>query len=95
MATEAQETPSQDMSRKRRQSTIHGQDMTGPVIRRMSRLEPRLSIQQGSSSRRMSYASRSVRLFVCLSVCVCVCVCLCVCASVCIVPPQHSAGVQQ
>ena len=44
------------MSRKRQASTVH--DVSGPTIRRMSRMESRPSIQY--PSRRMSFASRSV-----------------------------------
>ncbi|XP_076462333.1 dynein light chain Tctex-type protein 2B-like [Babylonia areolata] len=64
MATDAQDGPPRGresvvMSRKRRPSNVSNQpDTSGPMIRRMSRLEARPSIQYGPS-RRMSYASRS------------------------------------
>nr|KAG5709544.1 hypothetical protein BaRGS_001594 [Batillaria attramentaria] len=45
--------------KKRRQSQFPADGATtGPNIRRMSRLEPRGSIQYGGANRRMSYASR-------------------------------------
>lgn len=57
MAATTAETESLDsaMSRKRRPSNVH-ELQAGPHIRRMSRMEPRPSVQY---NRRMSYASRS------------------------------------
>lgn len=54
-STETESIESVTMSRKRRQSNVYDLQ-AGPHIRRMSRLEPRHSVQY---SRRMSYASRS------------------------------------